>query len=238
MDSQTYQIVKDIPGWLTKHEGMFLEQAAKSVKGTDGAIVEIGSYCGKSTIWLAQAGELVFAIDPHKGEVSGGNTKPTLSQFRAFIKHAGVEKIVKPLVKTSHQAHMGWKNPIKMLFIDGLHDEHHAQEDFSLWAPEVIPGGIVAMHDAFCGWAGAGDVAMREIVTSDRFGEIGVVGSIIYGVKGQARGFFRVTKVCNSAIIALCNYIYRSSVVPKRVQFILVHGFLRLFLINRFTRLD
>ena len=127
--------MEKIPGWLTKHEGQFLEKAVQSLAHQKGAIVEIGSYCGKSTIWLAQCGEKVFAIDPHKGDVSGGKTNPTISVFLSNLKRAGVQANVSPIIKTSREAHEKWEKPIKFLFIDGLHDYQHALEDFSLWSP-------------------------------------------------------------------------------------------------------
>jgi hypothetical protein len=88
------------------------------------------------------------------------------------------------------------------------------------------------MHDAFCGWDGAGRVAMREIVYSPDFKEIGVVGSIIYGVKGKSGGIQKVFRQC---VIELCSSIYTMKFVPKWIRFILVHRFLRIFLLNRFS---
>lgn len=224
--------MNQIKGWLTGHEGQFLEKVVRYLAPRDGAIVEIGSYLGKSTIQLAQSGETVYAVDPHKGEVSGGKMKPTLSEFLHNLKTAGVSAHVKPIVKTSKEASRSWKLPVKFLFIDGLHDYNHAREDFSLWSTFVPTGGIIAMHDAFCGWEGAGRVAMRDIVYSPDFKEIGVVGSIIYGVKGRPKALQKVFKQC---VIELCSSIYKSSWIPNRIQFILVHKFLRILLVNRFT---
>jgi predicted O-methyltransferase YrrM len=229
------QITSDISGWLTIHEGQFLYKAAKYVKNKTGVIVEIGSYCGKSTIWLAANGEHVYAIDPHKGKVSGGSMRPTYKTFLKNIRKADLRHYVHPIVKTSLSASRRWTKPITLLFIDGLHDEIHAREDFALWNRYLINGGIIAMHDAFCGWEGAGDVALRKIVNNPAFGEIGVVGSIMYGIKGEANGIFRIKRLCNKLTIELCSNIYRSSWIPKRIQFVLVHKFLRIFLINRFT---
>ena len=226
--------MKDIPGWLTPHEGVFLSKAAKSLRA-GGAIVEIGSFQGKSTICLAQSGEKVYAIDPHKGVVSGTKTSPTFSKFKKNISEAKVDSLVIPIVKTSQEAAKGWKKPIKFLFIDGLHDRDHALEDFFLWSAHVTPGGMIAMHDAFCGWRGSGDVAMRHMVYSVDFSQIGVVGSIIFGVKGKVFGLGRIDKLRNELMIELCQSIYRVPWIPRGLAFILVHRFLRIFLVNRFT---
>lgn len=184
MQKQLLSFVQSIPGWLTKHEGMLLELLAKEQSVKKGAIVEIGSYCGKSTIWLAQSGDRVYAVDPHKGNVSGGKTKPTLKAFKKNIAKSGAENII-AVVKTSKAAAAHFDKPVKLLFIDGLHDEKNARQDFTLWNRFVIDGGIVAMHDAYCGWSGVGIVAREYIVNSTEFRSIGVVGSIIFGVKGK-----------------------------------------------------
>lgn len=230
--------MKDVPGWLTAHEGQFLQKAAFSQKFRDGVIVEIGSFMGKSTIWLALSGDRVWAIDPHKGKLSGGRAAPTLPAFLKNLSRAGVRSLVTPVVKTSRDAVRRWTRPIKLLFIDGLHDEAHAKEDYTLWSPHVVDGGMVAMHDAFCGWQGAGDVAMRRIVYSPVYKEIGVIGSIIYGVKGKPSVGELLNKQYYQLVIELCQGMYRAAWIPRKAAFVLVHRFLRIFLINRFTSLS
>ena len=177
----------------------------------------------------------MYAIDPHKGKVSGGQFQRTYRSFLRNISKAGVRKRIVPIVKTSVDANRSWRKPVKLLFIDGLHDELHALEDYRLWSRQIIDGGIVAMHDAFCGWEGAGSVASANIVRNDRYGEIGVIGSIIYGIKGKTKGILRIKRLCNKLVIELCINIYKSHWIPKRIQFILVHKILRILLINRFT---
>ena len=229
------RLALSVSGWLTLHEGKFLYKAASRLRNHEGTIVEIGSYCGKSTLWLAASGQGVYAIDPHKGRVSGGRFRSTYKTFVRNLTRAGLRSLVTPIVKTSHVASKTWKNPIKLLFIDGLHDELHAQEDYALWNNYVADGGIIAMHDAFCGWEGAGDVALRYIVRNNRYKNIGVVGSIVYGIKGKSDGVSRIKRLFDRWIIALCNDIYRSKNISKSTQFVLIHKFLRVFLINQFT---
>lgn len=235
MHQGVFGILKDVPGWLTIHEGEFLQKAAFAQKYRDGAVVEIGSFQGKSTIWLTLAGDRVWAVDPHKGRFSGGRSAPTLPGFLKNLSRAGVRTLVTPVVKTSKEAARTWHKPIKLLFIDGLHDEAHAKEDYALWSPHVVDGGMVAMHDAFCGWQGAGDVAMRNIVYAGVYKEIGVIGSIMYGVKGKPSVSELLNKLRNQLVIELCQGIYRAGWIPRGVAFVLVHRFLRIFLINRFS---
>ncbi len=226
-----------IPGWLTPHEGKFLFSSAKSIIHIPGTVVEIGSFQGKSTIFLAKAGVHVTAVDPHKGNVSGGTLSPTYKSFLTHLSRAHIQSLVHPVVATSKQAIISWKKPISYLFIDGLHDYTHAKEDYVLWSPFVIDGGIIAMHDAFCGWDGAGKVASESIVHGKGFREIGVVGSIIYGVKGHSSFIERIALVFRRSIIDLCQSIYKKEFIPNRIRFILVHKLLRILLLNRFSAL-
>lgn len=229
--------MKDIPGWLTAHEAGFLASAATATKNLPGVIVEIGSFHGKSTIELARAGEPVWAIDPHKGYFSGGRTSSTLLAFLENIRDAHADRVVHPVVKTSREASVGWKRPIKFLFIDGLHDVAHARQDYTLWTPFVLEDGIVAMHDAFCGWPGAGAVALTYIVRSSAYKEIGVVGSIIYGIRGTPGIVQKIRVLFRRCVIEMSQWLYGQAWIPRPVSFILVHKFLKLFLINRFTSL-
>lgn len=229
--------IYSIPGWLTAHEGYFLYSSVKSIQELTGVVVEIGSFQGKSTIFLAKASSHVVSIDPHEGHVSGGMLSPTYKAFVSHLSQAGVRKKVQDLVSTSQLAAKKWNKPISYLFIDGLHDEAHASEDYELWSPFVVDEGIVAMHDAFCGWDGAGTVATTYIVHGSSFIEIGVVGSIIYGVKGNPNTLQRVIKLFRRIVIDLCQSIYINESIPKWVRFILVHKILRILLLNRFSSL-
>ncbi len=235
MPSELKRFLKNLPGWLTVHEGQFLTKAARQVQKIKGVVVEIGSFQGKSTIYLALADNLVYAVDPHQGVVSGGKTKPTYAAFLHNLQVTGVSQKVKPLVATSAKAAQNWKQPIKLLFIDGLHDEINAKVDSELWFPFLVDGGVVAMHDSFCGWPGAGKVALAKIVNAGGFKEIGVVGSIIYGIKGQAKELGKLNLLRNRMLINLALKLYYQNLLPTWLRFILIHGLIRLLLLNEFT---
>ena len=100
--------VQDIGGWLTPKEGRLLYDLARRCTGR-GVIVEIGSWKGKSTIWLASgsrrgAGVMVHPIDPHTAESDNLATQsavPTFAEFTENIRRADIADLVVPLVTTS-----------------------------------------------------------------------------------------------------------------------------------------
>lgn len=226
-----------ISGWLTKHEAIFLYKASRSVDLLRGDVVEIGSYKGKSTVFLALGTDHVTAIDPHKGKISGGNESSSYYRFIMNITRARVASRITVKKMTSERAVRLWRTPIKLLFIDGLHEYEPAKFDYTHWSPFVVSGGIVAMHDAFCGWPGAGLVAKEYMLQSQDFSEIGVVGSIIFGVRGKAIGIRRVIKIFRIGVISLCHTIYDNASLPRWIRYVLVHKILRIFLLNKFSSL-
>lgn len=230
-------MVKKIPGWLSVNEGFFLKKAVKITKNLKGEVVEIGSYHGKSTIWLAQEVKRVFAIDPHEGLLTSQKDKgrPSYRSFLANLKKAGVLKRVVSIVKTSAEVARDWNKGIKVLFIDGLHDEKSASQDFKLWGKHLVNGGIIALHDAFCGWVGPEKVALKQIVFSNRYCEVGVVGSIIYGIKGRANLLLRIDKLRHQFFISQALKLNRVKIIPRLVKFFLIHRVVKLLLVNRFT---
>lgn len=148
-------LVKDVEGYFGDNEGAFLYTAAKKCTG-QGAIVEIGSWKGRSTIWLAKAslagpGTKVHAVDPHTGSPEHQKQfgkVDTFADFQKNIADAGVEEMVVPVRKTSEDAALEWDgSPIEFLWIDGAHEYDMVQKDYELWSPYLVEGGIVAFHD-------------------------------------------------------------------------------------------
>ncbi len=137
-------ITRDIDGWLLEKEGMLLYRLANRCKGR-GVIVEIGSWKGRSTVWIASGSRdgrniQVYAIDPHTGSeehVEAMGKIWTFEEFKRNILDAGVEDIVKPIVKTSEEAVKGFKEPVEFIFIDGAHDYDSAKLDTELWMPQT-----------------------------------------------------------------------------------------------------
>ena len=156
----------DVRGFLPDGEGLRLYEWALET-AIMGPILEIGSYCGRSTIWLAQAAKekqsLVFAVDHHRGSeehqpgeshhdtelVDAKGGVDTLTMFRRNIRLAGLENEVIPVVTDSTRFARSWSGQLGMVFIDGGHSLSAALADFRAWAPRVLPGGVLAIHDVF-----------------------------------------------------------------------------------------
>ena len=156
----------NVRGFLTDDEGELLSALACEA-GNLGPVLEIGSWCGRSTIWLAQgaklAGTVVLALDHHRGSeehqpgemffdadlVDGEGRVDTLREFRRNIAQAGVEDIVIPIVAGTQQAQAILPNTLGMVFIDGGHSLEAALTDWRSVGHRVLPGGILAIHDVF-----------------------------------------------------------------------------------------
>ncbi len=183
----TEPLFSAIEGFLSPEEGGFLFRMAGTCKGM-GAIVEIGSWKGRSTVCLAAGardGIKIYAIDPHSGSSEHKQQMgriDTLGEFQDNIKKAGVGHKVIPLVKTSELAAEEWQGPIEFLFIDGAHEYELVKQDFELWSPHLIEGGIIAFHDSV-DWPGPKQLVRDEIFLKSGYAEAGVVGSITYAKK-------------------------------------------------------
>lgn len=148
-------LVQEVEGFLTDKDGCLLFDLAQEVKG-DGAVVEIGSWKGRSTIWLAKGSGKgkrvkVFAVDHHTGSPEhrvGSEGIRTFEEFKANIERAQVVDLVVPIVKASVEGSAGFKDPIELLFIDGAHDYDSVKQDYESWSPKVIDGGVIAFHDS------------------------------------------------------------------------------------------
>jgi len=157
--------LEPVDGFLLEIQAYTLMMMANEGPGA-GVIVEIGSYMGRSTCCLALGSksasrEKVYAIDHFRGseEHQEGQdcetivlmeTGTTYPQFRQNIKRLGVEDYVNVIKKSSGEAIEGWELPIRLLFIDGDHSYAVSKQDFELWSPFVVPGGIIIFHDIGC----------------------------------------------------------------------------------------
>src|SRR3989339_1041035 len=164
-------ITNSVEGWLNDTEGIYLYDSARSCTGK-GVIVEIGSWKGKSTIWLAKgslAGHSiqVYAIDPHTGSEEHRAIMPYIDTYRDFISNlqmASVNHIVKPIRKTSAETVADFSSPVELLFIDGAHDFLSVKRDFLNWFPRLIEGGLVVFHDT--DWDGPRKVIEQLVLNS------------------------------------------------------------------------
>lgn len=186
-------------GFMPAAEGLALYQTAAAYAPV-GPIAEIGTYCGKSTIYLAAAasetGQLVVTVDHHRGseEIQPGwehhdpelvdpatGLMDSLPFFRATLAAAGLEDKVVAVIGGSADVSRLWRTPLGMLFIDGGHSEANVVTDYEGWAPWVAVGGALAFHDIFADPADGGQAPYRvyqRALASGAFKEVGVTGSL------------------------------------------------------------
>ena len=186
-------------GFMPPDEGRALHHHALDV-AVDGPFLEVGSYCGKSTVYLGAAaesrGRLLFALDHHRGseenqpgwewhepdlvDPTTGNID-TLPHFRRTIGEAGLEETVVALVGDSPHVAEAWSTPLSLLFIDGGHGAEPAHRDYEGWVPRLAVGGTLLIHDVFPDPVDGGRPPYEiwcRAVGSGAFDEVDAVGSL------------------------------------------------------------
>jgi predicted O-methyltransferase YrrM len=180
-----WQATKDVPGFLGENEARFLGLLAACIP-TRGAIVEIGSFKGRSTVMLAMVASHyglgpVVSIDPHTHNLSMGADSSTLpstyEEFEASLRKAGVTEHVEIHRASSQEVSLTWHRDIRFLWIDGDHTFAGAKSDFDGFSPFLASRGVVAFHDALNNFAGPIRVFVEEILRTNRFGPVGFVQS-------------------------------------------------------------
>jgi len=196
-------------GFMPDAEGQALHRLARE-RLPHGPVLEIGTYCGKSAVYLGTAarevGGVVFTVDHHRGseenQAGWEHHDPTLVDpatgridtlpfFRRTIEEAGLEDVVVGVVGASATVAAHWRTPVSLLFIDGGHGNEPAHADYHGWARWVMPDGMLAIHDVFPDPADGGrppyDIYLRAL-DSGAFTEVDVVGSlrVLRRVSGMA----------------------------------------------------
>ena len=167
LTSRLFALAEQVIGFMPADEGRALHDAA--LHYLDGGVgVEIGTYCGKSTVLLGAAARardsVLYTVDHHHGSeehqpgweyhdtsmvdaVTGRfDTLPTL---RHTLDRAGLDDNVVAVVGKSTVVAKGWRTPLQLLFIDGGHSEDAARKDYDGWAKWVSIGGALIIHDVF-----------------------------------------------------------------------------------------
>lgn len=167
MDPTALAVARAAKGFMPDDEGAALHEAG--ITGAEvGPLLEIGSYCGKSAVYLGTAaqaaGTVLFTVDHHRGSEenqagwehhdtdvvdSGSGRIDTLPFLRSTIEKAGLEAVVIPVVADSPTVAAHWGTGLGLLFIDGGHALPVAMADYQAWAAFVMPGGLLAIHDVF-----------------------------------------------------------------------------------------
>lgn len=156
-----------IKGFLEHEEGLALYQHALN-QSLSGPCLEVGSYCGKSTVFLGWAcrehQQTLYAVDHHRGSEEhqvgeeyhdrslfdeASNLMDSFPTFRHTLDKAHLEETVVPLVASSELARRNWQTPLSMVFIDGGHSDAMSLSDCEGWAKFIIEDGVIAIHDIF-----------------------------------------------------------------------------------------
>lgn len=189
-------------GFMPLDEGLALYEAAGEAGRLGLPLLEVGTYCGRSTILLAEAareaGTVAVTVDHHRGseeqqpgweyhdpslvdpdpEVARMDTLPV---FRRTLYKAGLEDHVIAVVGRSPQVAAVWGRPLGLVFIDGGHTDEHARADYEAWTPHLAPGGLLVIHDVFPDPADGGQAPYRiyrRAVESGAFTELPATRSL------------------------------------------------------------
>src|SRR5438128_6533325 len=151
MDSKLLEVARTAKGFMPEAEGLALHTAGID-GGRFGPLLEIGTYCGKSAVYLGaaarSAGTVLYTVDHHRGseENQAGwehhdaglvddrtGRMDTLPFFRRTIEEAGLEDAVVGVVGQSTAIAVHWSTPLSFLFIDGGHAADVAHADYDGW---------------------------------------------------------------------------------------------------------
>jgi predicted O-methyltransferase YrrM len=187
-------------GFMPADEGLALYAAAVDAATRTGLpVLEIGTYCGRSTILLAEAarltGTVAITVDHHRGseEQQPGweyhdttlvdpevGLMDTLPRFRRTLHAAGLEPHVVALVGRSPQLAALWGTEVGLVFIDGGHTDEHATGDYEGWVPHLAPQGLLVVHDVFPDPEDGGQAPYRVYLRAlaEGFREVSVTGSL------------------------------------------------------------
>jgi len=197
--SRLFALAETVIGFMPADEGQALfDSALQFLRG--GVAVEIGTYCGRSTVLLgaaaAHTGSVLYTVDHHHGSeehqpgwefhdttmvdpVSG--RFDTLPTFRRTLDAAGLDDTIVAVVGKSPVVARGWRTPLELLFIDGGHSEEAAQTDFDGWAKWVAIGGALIIHDVFPDPRDGGRPPYHiycRAIDSGEFTEVSATGSL------------------------------------------------------------
>ncbi|HEY6318519.1 MAG TPA: class I SAM-dependent methyltransferase [Acidimicrobiia bacterium] len=198
MDPTLLEHARAAIGFMPDEEGVALHDAGRAAAPV-GPLLEIGTYCGKSAIYLGAAaragGTVAYTVDHHRGSEENqpgwvwhdeGLVDPatgrldTLPWFRRTIAAAGLEDVVVAVVGDSPTVGRHWATPLGLLFIDGGHAYEVALADYETWGPHVAPGGQLVFHDVFEDPAEGGQAPFRvwQRAVADGFVPASTTGSL------------------------------------------------------------
>lgn len=191
------QQMNQIEGWLSEDEAdllMAVTARALSALPDAGALVEIGSYCGRATVVIGRVAEAldaeatIYAIDPHDGKLGAADrgfqiVPPSRSKFERTLKQTGLQDRVEIIQKRASE--VAWDRPVSLLLVDGLHDYANVARDFYHFADWIVPGGYVAFHDYASYFPGVRQL-VDEVLSRDDFRKVHCAGTLMVLQKSPA----------------------------------------------------
>ena len=199
MDARQLEVARAAKGFMPDDEGLALHAAGRD-GGSVGPLLEVGSYCGKSAVYLGAAaragGTVLFSVDHHRGseenqagwehhdpEVVDPDTgrMDTLPFFRRTIERAGLEDAVVAVVGDSSVIAANWRTPLGLVFVDGGHALDVVLADYEAWSPHVAAGGALVFHDVFEDPRDGGQAPFevwKRAVASGQFTPVSTTGSL------------------------------------------------------------
>jgi predicted O-methyltransferase YrrM len=199
VDERLLEVARAAKGFMPDEEGLALHDAGREAAAV-GPLLEVGTYCGKSAVYLGAAaregGTVLFSVDHHRGseenkpgwehhdpEVVDPTTgrMDTLPFFRRTIERAGLEDVVIGVVGDSPTIASHWRTPLGLVFIDGGHALDVVLADYEGWSPHVGPGGLLVFHDVFEDPREGGQAPFevwKRAVASGSFTPVSTTGSV------------------------------------------------------------
>ena len=199
MDARLLEVARAAKGFMPDDEGLALNAAARDAASV-GPLLEVGSYCGKSAVYLGAAaraaGAVLFSVDHHRGseENQAGwehhdaelvdpvtGRMDTLPFFRRTIERAGLEDVVVAVVGDSPAIAAHWRTPLGLVFVDGGHALDVVVADYEAWSPHVAAGGVLVFHDVFEDPRDGGQAPFevwKRAVASGMFTPVSTTGSL------------------------------------------------------------
>ena len=193
------RLIEETKGFLDPAEGQRLYDVALEASRR-GPCLEIGSYCGKSALYLGSAcrqnGQVLFSIDHHRGSEEQQPDEEyfdpdlfdtrqgqidTLPFLRRTLAQAGLEDTVVPLVCSSTVAARSWATPLSLVFIDGGHAFETAWQDYTCWCGHILAGGYLLIHDIFEDPAQGGQApydVYKRALAAGLFDELEMTGTL------------------------------------------------------------
>ncbi|MEX2268087.1 MAG: class I SAM-dependent methyltransferase [Acidimicrobiia bacterium] len=198
MDAALLRHARDAIGFMPDHEGIALHDAGLEA-GAIGPLLEVGTYCGKSAVYLGAAarerGTVLYTVDHHRGSEENQSgwehhderlvdprtgRMDTLPFFRRTIEDAGLEDAVVGVVGRSATVAANWGTTLGLVFIDGGHALDVALADYESWSRHLAPGGLLVFHDVFEDPADGGQAPFEvwKRAVADGFEPVSTTGSL------------------------------------------------------------